>query len=92
MPSGHRTRYLQWVESLEVRTLLSAYYVSASSGVDGGAGTLGQPFRTIQEAANVAAPGDTVFIMAGVYHETVTPANSGSAARRSPMSPTTARP
>jgi len=79
MGSGRRTQSLHSIESLEARTLLSAYYVSASSGLDSGPGTLGQPFRTIQEAANVAQPGNTVFIMAGVYHETVTPANSGTA-------------
>lgn len=63
-------------ELLENRRLLTAWYVS-TTGNAANPGTLNQPFNTIQEAANVAQPGDVVFIMGGVYHETVTPANSG---------------
>ncbi|HEX8310566.1 MAG TPA: right-handed parallel beta-helix repeat-containing protein, partial [Chthoniobacteraceae bacterium] len=43
-----------------------------------GTGTLESPFKTIQEAAAVATAGETVFIRAGTYRETVTPANSGT--------------
>ena len=63
--------------ALENRRLLSAWYVSAALGSDANPGTLGQPFLTIQQAANHAQPGDTVFIRAGVYRETVIPPNSG---------------
>jgi len=35
-------------------------------------------YPTIQSAATVATAGDTVLIHGGVYHETVTPANSGT--------------
>src|SRR6185312_17052188 len=38
-----------------------------------------QPFQTIQHAANLAQPGDTVFIRGGTYRETVVPAHSGMA-------------
>jgi uncharacterized protein (TIGR03437 family) len=53
------------------------YYVSAS-GSDGALGTLDEPFRTIQKAASVMVAGDTAYIRAGVYRETVTPSNSGT--------------
>jgi hypothetical protein len=53
------------------------YYVSPS-GSDSAPGTLSQPFQTIQKAASIMVAGDTVLIRAGVYRETVTPANSGT--------------
>ncbi|HXM23399.1 MAG TPA: hypothetical protein VN948_19235, partial [Terriglobales bacterium] len=53
------------------------YYVS-TSGSDGATGTIDQPFQTIQKAASVMVAGDTAFIRAGVYRETVKPANSGT--------------
>lgn len=55
----------------------SSYYV-ATDGDDGNPGTLAEPFRTIQKAADMAEPGDTVVIRGGTYRETVTPANSGT--------------
>lgn len=60
----------------------TTYYV-ATTGADTNPGTLGQPFRTIQKAANVMVAGDTVFLRGGTYRESVTPVNSGtsSAAR-----------
>jgi hypothetical protein len=66
------------IEALEDRRLLSAWFVS-TTGAASNNGSLNAPFATIQEAANVAKPGDTVFIMGGVYHETVTPPTSGTA-------------
>jgi hypothetical protein len=53
------------------------YYVSLT-GSDSNPGTLASPFKTIQKAASVMAAGDTCFIMAGIYRETVTPANNGT--------------
>lgn len=64
-------------ESLENRTLLSSTYYVSPFGSDSGPGTLGGPFKTIQEAANVAGWGDTVEIEAGTYRESVKPAHSG---------------
>ena len=55
----------------------ATYHVSPS-GSDAAAGTLAAPFRTIQRAADVAAPGDVVLIHAGTYRETVRPAASGT--------------
>ena len=54
-----------------------SFYV-ATNGTDTNPGTLTQPLRTIQSAANVAQPGDTIFIRGGTYRETVVPARSGS--------------
>jgi Protein of unknown function (DUF1565)/Putative Ig domain len=55
----------------------SAFYVS-TSGVDTNAGTLASPWRTIQHAANSVHAGDTVYVRAGTYNESVTIAVSGS--------------
>ena len=55
----------------------TTYYVSAT-GSDSNPGTsVDRPFRTIQKAASVMAPGDTCLIRGGTYRETVTP-NSGT--------------
>ena len=55
------------LELLEPRSLLSVYYV-APSGSDAAAGTRATaPFRTLQHAANVVRPGDTVHVAAGTY-------------------------
>ncbi|HLL69283.1 MAG TPA: carbohydrate-binding protein [Micromonosporaceae bacterium] len=60
----------------------TSYFV-ATSGNDANPGTsVDAPFRTIQKCASVAVAGDTCQIRAGVYRETVTPANSGTAAGR----------
>ncbi len=54
------------------------YYV-APTGDDGHAGDLLHPWRTIHQAANTLAAGDTIYIRAGTYSERVIPQNSGSA-------------
>lgn len=54
----------------------ATYYVSPS-GSDNGPGSQQQPFATIQKGADVAGPGDTVQIAAGVY-EPFTIDNSGT--------------
>ncbi len=56
----------------------AASYFVAPSGSDNNPGTIAAPFQTIQRAANAAVAGDVVEIRAGVYRETVIPANSGS--------------
>jgi hypothetical protein len=55
------------------------YYVSPT-GSDSHPGTAGLPFETIQQCSNVMVPGDHCVIEAGTYHETITPARSGTAA------------
>ena len=59
---------------------MTLYYVRASMGNDGNTGlSAAQAFLTIDNAANTVAAGDTVYIGAGVYRETVTIDTSGSA-------------
>jgi len=54
------------------------YYVSATNGNDStGDGTLNNPWKTIQMAADVLQAGDTCVIREGTYRETIIPANSG---------------
>lgn len=67
-------------EALEERQLFANTWFVSPTGSNYNAGTLAAPFQTIQQAANIAQPGDTVMIEGGIYHETVTPANSGTAA------------
>ncbi len=63
----------------------AAFYVS-TSGSDANAGTVDAPWRTIQKAADSAAPGSTVFIRGGTYKERVAVHVSGT-----PGSPITFR-
>ncbi len=64
----------------------TAYYI-AMDGNDSWSGTLPAPnggstdgpFRTIQRCATVATAGSTCNIRAGIYRETITPANNGTA-------------
>ena len=53
-------------------------YVS-KTGNDSNAGTEISPYLTISKAASIAVAGDIVYIKAGTYEETLSPANSGSA-------------
>ena len=61
-----------------VEALAHIYYV-APNGNDANPGTLAQPWRTIQHAADTLTAGDTVYIRAGTYPERVIPQHSGSA-------------
>lgn len=67
-------------EKLEGRQLLSSTWFVSTIGSDANIGTIYAPFQTIQRASSVAQPGDTVMIRGGIYHETVTPASSGTQA------------
>jgi hypothetical protein len=49
----------------------------APDGNDGNPGTLEQPWRTVQYAADSLAPGDVVYIREGTYHEHVIVTRSG---------------
>lgn len=61
--------------------LMAAEYFVAPGGDDASAGTLAQPFRTLGKAAALLQAGDTCWLRAGVYRETVRPANSGDAGK-----------
>ncbi len=49
-----------------------------STGSDSGFGSAEQPYRTINKAAAVAQPGDTVIVHGGTYREWVQPARGGT--------------
>lgn len=53
------------------------YFVSPE-GSDNNPGTMEQPFKTIQKAADVVQPGDTVYIRGGTYHELTVIGTSGT--------------
>ena len=57
------------------------YHVSPV-GNDAGPGTENAPFRTINHAAQVALPGDTVTVHAGTYREWVNPLSGGESERK----------
>jgi len=63
--------------SVNLSAQASAYYVS-TTGSDSNPGTLSQPWKTIQKAANTITAGDTVYIHGGVYHEAVDFSHSGT--------------
>lgn len=54
----------------------ATYYIS-ESGNDQNTGTKERPYRTINRGAAMAMPGDTVYVMEGVYRERVVPPRSG---------------
>jgi hypothetical protein len=57
---------------------MKIYHVSSSASCDSPDGSADRPFPTIQAAADLAGPGDTVLIHPGVYRERVDPARGGS--------------
>ncbi len=69
------------VATLPVRAFAAVNFYVATTGNDANPGTLQQPWRTIQKAANTAVPGSVVYVRGGVYHERVTIKVSGSAAQ-----------
>jgi hypothetical protein len=50
----------------------------SKNGNDANSGTADQPYLTINHAAQLAQPGDTVVVHAGLYRETVKPARGGT--------------
>ena len=55
---------------------MSTFHV-ATTGTDTAPGTASAPFRTINHAAALALPGDTVIGHDGTYREWVTPRHGG---------------
>lgn len=53
------------------------FYVNANAPKDGN-GSQTNPFRTINEAAKLALPGDEVLVAPGIYREYVDPINAGT--------------
>lgn len=53
------------------------YYVDSNSNQNGN-GTKESPFKTIQQAADIAVSGDEVIVAPGIYREYVNPKNGGT--------------
>lgn len=66
---------------LPVQVAAAINFYVATNGDDANPGTLQQPWRTIQKAANAAVPGAVVYVRGGVYQERVNVNVSGSAAQ-----------
>ena len=49
-----------------VQSYSKTYYV-ATNGLDSNSGTISNPFRTIQKAANIVTAGDSVIVRSGTY-------------------------
>src|SRR5918997_3095096 len=63
---GSELRLLS-VSEVEASTRTGVRYYVAPGGSDESPGTALQPFRTIQKGADLAGPGDTVFVLPGTY-------------------------
>ncbi len=68
---SNKTRRLT-LEALESRLAPSVYYVSPT-GSDNNPGSLTSPLQTIQHAADLVNPGDTVLVNDGVYTKPTAP-------------------
>lgn len=66
-------------QATQLTPVAGAYYV-APDGDDTNPGTLAQPWRSLQHAADTVGAGDTVLARGGVYSETVSINVSGSEA------------
>jgi len=58
--------------------LLATIYYIAKTGNDNNPGTETEPWQTISKANTTLRPGDTVYIRAGTYEETIKPSRSGT--------------
>ncbi len=63
---------------LSSTNLKAAEYYVAANGNNSNPGTINQPWRTIQHAADVMMPGDIVYIRGGTYNENVQTTRSGA--------------
>ncbi|MDF2921123.1 MAG: carbohydrate-binding cenc domain protein [Paenibacillaceae bacterium] len=59
----------------------NTYYVSTTGSDTTGDGSQAHPWRSIQQAADYMTAGDTALIREGIYYETVTVPESGTAAQ-----------
>ena len=80
MPVRLLPALVAWAVCVTVRTPAANYVVdqAAPGAADTNTGTEEQPFKTVQHAADVAKPGDTVFVMAGHYAERIKVTTSGA--------------
>lgn len=52
-------------------------WVISVNGADSGAGSQQSPFRTISRGADMAQPGDTIYVEEGIYRERIKPPRGG---------------
>jgi pectin methylesterase-like acyl-CoA thioesterase len=62
----------------QVRASMYVVDQAAPGAADTNPGTEDKPFKTVQHAADVAQPGDTIYVMAGKYDERVRVKTSGT--------------
>jgi alpha-L-arabinofuranosidase len=74
-------RLVSLLTTLPVAVLATEFHV-ATTGDDASRGTKSAPFRTIQHAADLAQPGDTITVHEGVYREYINPPRGGSSERQ----------
>lgn len=70
------------IVTLLATTVAAATYYVTPSGDDANSGSDTAPWRTIQHAANNAAPGDTIQVAPGDYQGSIVSQTSGTAATR----------
>src|SRR3990172_7755295 len=58
-------------------TKAATYYVS-TTGNDANSGTKTSPWKTLQKATSTVDAGDTIYVRAGIYRETVSISKSGT--------------
>jgi alpha-N-arabinofuranosidase len=74
---------MKWILALFIGLILVPEGISAreihvsKTGSDSASGSSGQPYLTINKAASVAQPGDTVMVHTGTYREWVKPVTGG---------------
>ena len=73
-----RRMFLHIITGLLCMNVSAAEYHVAKNGDDKNRGTSENPFLTIQAAANIAKPGDTVTVHQGICREWIKPRNGGT--------------
>lgn len=61
--------------------MAAEYYVDGRSGSDNSNGSSGAPWASISKANDMLMPGDTAYIKAGTYEETIRPQRSGQSGK-----------
>jgi alpha-N-arabinofuranosidase len=75
-------RLLQFLLICTTATLAAREYHVALSGDNAHDGSVARPLRTIQRAADLAQPGDTITVHAGTYRERINPPRGGTSDSR----------
>jgi len=79
MKSNFRKSFLIILLSLFSVCIFAATFYVDHGNTSPGDGSMANPFKTIQQAANIATSGDTVIVHGGIYREQVIIKNNGVA-------------